>query len=184
MRSTRILAGAVLGLLLAAPPLVTVLPLTMPALAGESGQGASHKKCPYSTQECLNSMNARMKATGWVGIEYDADEATGRMVVQRVLPGSPAEKAGLQEGDILIAMSGIEIKKDNEKALMEIRKTWKPGRAVQYTIQRDGQAKKIEIVLGEWPADLLARYIGEHMLEHAEADAAIAPPPPPPAPSK
>jgi hypothetical protein len=37
------------------------------------------------------------------------------------------------------------------------------------------------MVLGVWPADILARYIGEHMLEHAQwdaEDAAKAPVPP------
>jgi len=174
MHSTRIRRTAALVLWLAAPPLAAF------ALAGETGKEGSYKKCDYSTQECLNAMNAKMKAAGWVGIEYEADEATGRVVVQRVVPGSPAEKAGLQEDDILVAMNGIYIKQENEKSLTEIRKTWKPGKTVQYTIQREGQAKKIDIVLGEWPADLLARYIGQHMLDHAEADATMPPPPPPP----
>lgn len=178
MRSTRILEALALALLFAAPPLAAL------ALAGATGKEGSHKKCAYSTQECLNAMNAKMKAAGWVGIEYEADEATGRVVVQRVVPGSPAEKAGLQEDDILTAMNGIDIKQENEKALMEIRKTWKPGKTVQYTIQRDGQTKTIDIVLGEWPADLLARYIGQHMLDHAEADATMPPPPPLPVPPK
>ena len=182
MRSCSVLKAVALPLLLMAPPTAALLPLAAPVLGGESDKPGAHKKCAYSTQECLNAMNARMKAAGWVGIEYQAEEATGRVVVQRVVPGSPAEKAGLREDDILIAMDGVEIKKENEKRLAEIRKTWKPGKSVQYTIRRDGEAKKIDIVLGNWPADLLARYLGEHMLEHAEEDAAM-PPPPPPAPA-
>ena len=179
MRSTRILMTAALPLLVASLSAAELLGLLSPALAGE---GASHKKCLYNAEDCLTSMKARMKAAGWVGITHQADEKTGQVVVQRVVAGSPAEKAGLQEDDVLVAMDGVPIKKDNEKALAEIRKTWKPGKSVLYTIRRDGVAKPIRIVLGDWPADLLARHLSEHMLEH-EADSAgrgAAPDPPVP----
>ena len=164
MRPVKYLAGAaVVGVLSA-----------ILALAGEPDKktgwsDSEHKKCPYTTQECLNSMAAKMKASGWIGIEYDPDKG---FVVERVIPGSPAEKAGLLPGDQLATLNGVEIKAENEKALMAARKEWKPGQVVHYTIKRNGATKSIDITLGEWPADVLARYIGEHMLQHAEADAA------------
>lgn len=129
------------------------------------------KKCPYTTQECLNSMAVRMKASGWIGIEYDPEK---EMAITRVVPGSPAEKAGLQVGDQLVGFNGMEFKTANEEAIEKARKQWAPGQVVHYTILRAGAKKSIDITLGEWPADLLARYIGEHMLMHAEYDAAEA----------
>jgi len=148
---------------------------------GEAPKAApSAKKCPYSTQDCLNHMAARLKASGWIGIEYDTDESTGVATVKKIFPGSPAEKGGLEAGDVLFALNGVPIRNDNEKELAEARKEWKPGQTVHYTIKRNGQTKAIDIVLAPWPADVLAHYIGEHMLEHAEADAAAAPPAPAP----
>ena len=158
----------------AAPLFLTATLLFAGEPAVQSGD-SGHKKCPYATQDCLNHMASRMKASGWIGVEYDLDAKTDLYTVQRVVPGSPAEKAGIQSGDVLFALNGVEIKKDNDEALMKARKEWKPGQTVTYTIKRGGAAKQIDVVLGEWPADLLARYIGEHMLEHAEADAAAAP---------
>jgi C-terminal processing protease CtpA/Prc len=142
--------------------------------AGESG-----KKCTYSTQECLNHMAEKMKASGWIGIEYDLDKATGTSKILRVIPGSPAEKAGLQVDDVLFALDGVEITEKNYETLAKARKDWKPGRTVTYTIVRGGSKLQVSVVLGEWPADLLARYIGEHMLEHAESDKVAARPAPP-----
>lgn len=147
------------------------------AKPGEAPKAAAPPKCPYSTQDCLNHMAARLKASGWIGIEYDSDEAIG-VTVKKVIPGSPAEKGGLQAGDVLYALNGVPIRKDNDKALSEARKEWKPGQTVHYTVKRNGQTKAVDIVLAPWPADMLARYIGEHMLEHAEADAAAAQAPP------
>jgi C-terminal processing protease CtpA/Prc len=148
------------------------------ALAGEAGKhaapsGSTYKKCSHSTQECLNAMASKMKASGWIGIEYDPEK---EMAITRVVPGSPAEKAGLLAGDQLVALNGVELRPENEEKIMAARKKWAPGQVVRYTIKRGGVERQVEITLGEWPADLLARYIGEHMLQHAEADAAAAPP--------
>ena len=150
------------------------------AFAGEPTKDSASadtpaKKCPYTTQECLNSMAGKMKASGWIGIEYDPEKG---FTVTRVVPGSPAEKAGLLAGDQLVTLNGVAIKPENDAALQKARKPWTPGQVVHYTIRRNGQTKQVDITLAEWPADLLARYIGEHMLQHAEYDAIAAKPSP------
>jgi membrane-associated protease RseP (regulator of RpoE activity) len=130
----------------------------------------AHKKCPYATQECLNYMAQRLKTAGWIGIEYDT-EKSGYPEVQKVVPGSPAEQAGLEVGDALISLNGVEIKEGNDEKLKAARGDWTPGHTIHYMVKRKGKLKPVDITLGTWPADVLARYIGEHMLEHAEADA-------------
>jgi hypothetical protein len=160
-----------------APPSRSASPLPNPAespgssTAGtSSSSGSAHKKCPYSTQECLNTMAQRLKNAGWIGIEYD-QELPGHPKVTRVIPGSPAEKAGLQVGDELVSLNGVDTKDGSEEKMKQARGDWTPGHTAHYVVKRKGELKPIDIVLGTWPADVLARYIGEHMLEHAEADA-------------
>jgi len=65
--------------------------------------------------------------------------------IERVLPGSPAEKAGLLPGDQLIAAEGIEIKevKEIHHALSE--KGW--GKDITFTILRRGVKKEITVTL-------------------------------------
>lgn len=136
-------------------------------------QKPTEKKCSYSTQECLNYMAARLKDSGWIGIEYDPEKGNE---ISRVIPGSPAEKAGLVPGDRLVALNGVDINPENKDALAKARKEWTPGQTVHYTVKHDGASRKVDITLAAWPADVLARYIGEHMLQHAEDDrAALAP---------
>ncbi|HYV19648.1 MAG TPA: PDZ domain-containing protein [Verrucomicrobiae bacterium] len=142
--------------------------------SSDSKSSSSHEKCPYTTQDCLNHMASRLKASGWIGIEYEPAEG-GTITVQKVVPGSPAEKAGLQPGDVLFSINGVEIRNENNQALMKIDR--RPGQTLHYVVKRNGVGKPIDIVLGQWPADLLAKYIGEHMLEHAEADALAQGPP-------
>jgi C-terminal processing protease CtpA/Prc len=128
---------------------------------------AGYHKCTLSTQDCLDNMATKMKTSGWVGIEMEQDESTGALTIQKVVPGSPAEAAGLQPGDQLYALNGVEINDKNNEALAKARKDWTPGQTVNYTIKREGQARQVSLTLAPMPADVLARFVGQHMLEHA-----------------
>lgn len=134
--------------------------------AGES------EKCTYSTQECLNMMAEKMRTAGWVGVELDKDETTGIMTVKRTFEGSPAEAAGIQPGDVLYALNGVVISDANKDALVKARKEWKPGQSVTYTIKRNGSDRDVSLTLAPVPADVMARWVGEHMLQHASIDMA------------
>jgi len=135
------------------------------AMAGE------YKKCPLSTQECLNMMAAKLKNGGWVGIELDRAE-DGTLTILKVVPGSPAEEAGIRPGDVLYALYGIPINTENEDKLKQAKKEWKPGQSVEYTIKRDGMDHQVKLTLAPMPADVLAQWIGQHMLEHASVEVA------------
>jgi C-terminal processing protease CtpA/Prc len=136
----------------------------VPALAGTT-------KCPYPTQVCLNMMAEQMKSGGWLGVEIDTDRDTGYLV-KKVVPDSPAQTAGIQPGDVLYALNGVVISKANKDKLTAARGDWKPGQAVKYTIKRDGADREVSLTLAPVPADVMARWIGEHMLEHAQIDVA------------
>lgn len=145
-----------------------VMLVTVPVLfAGHDG-----KKCTYSTQDCLDHMSAKLKSSGWVGIELEENEKTGAMTIMKVVPGSPAESSGLQAGDVLYALNGVEINEKNDEALMKVKKDWKPGQTVNYTVKRNGQEKQITLTLAPMPAEVLARFIGTHMLDHAGTEVA------------
>lgn len=59
----------------------------------------------------------------WIGL--NAEEGHGRVFVLRVTPGSPAEKAGLLSGDMILSVKGEEV-----KGLADFyRKVWALGNA-------------------------------------------------------
>jgi S1-C subfamily serine protease len=62
--------------------------------------------------------------------------------------GSPAAKAGLREGDILLAMDEQEI--NYSRGLSERLLSTRPGDMISLTIDRAGEKKIIEVVLGEY----------------------------------
>ena len=54
------------------------------------------------------------------------------------------------------------------------RKEWKPGQSVTYTVKREGVDREITLTLAPMPADVMARWIGEHMKEHEAAERTAA----------
>jgi S1-C subfamily serine protease len=138
--------------------------LAVPAAAGEKG-----KRCEMDAQACLTKMAAALKERGWVGIEMDDEQ--GRPTVTRVVPGSPAESAGLRKGDVLVALNGTAFREDNEATLKSAHKAFTPGGKATYTVLRDGRERPVEVTLGKLPQEVLAQWVGAHMLEsHVRAD--------------
>lgn len=130
----------------------------VPAVAGDH-------ECNKPVEECLNGMVDKLKSTGFIGVEIDADKTTGTLTVTEVIADSPAQKAGIQAGDVLFAINGIRFSEENDDAISQVKL---PGKQVTCTIKRNGRDKKIKLTLVPMPADLMAKYIGEHMMYHAE----------------
>ncbi|NPA40717.1 MAG: DegQ family serine endoprotease [Aquificae bacterium] len=94
---------------------------------------------------------------GWLGVVIqeitpDIAEAIGvkeGILIAQVLKGSPADKAGLKVGDIIVELSGrkIESVRDLQFSIMKT----KPGTRVELTVIRDGKKRKIEVEIGELP---------------------------------
>ncbi len=64
-----------------------------------------------------------------------------------VSPGSPAEAAGLQVGDIIVRLGDKDIA--NLREYSDALKTHQPGDTVELVYVRDGEEKSISITLGE-----------------------------------
>ncbi len=116
-------------------------------------------------------MAGELKNTGWLGLEIDHDQDTGVMTVKRVVPGSPAEKAGFAAGDALVAINGIKYADGNMEAIKAAKKSLAPGKQVTYTVKRASGLKDVTATLAEVPQEVLAGWVGGHMLQHAENQA-------------
>ncbi|MGQ9687754.1 MAG: RIP metalloprotease RseP [Desulfobaccales bacterium] len=72
--------------------------------------------------------------------------------VGRVIPGSPAERAGLQTGDVILAVDGTPVKRWEELS-NQIRRY--RGRPLAVTIKRGGQEQKVVVTPEIWESDNL-----------------------------
>jgi serine protease Do len=69
-----------------------------------------------------------------------------------VVAGSPADKAGIREGDIIVTVEGHKI--DGEHPLDAVLSQFAPGQTVTVTILRDGHQQDLTVTLGTRPTTL------------------------------
>ncbi len=153
---------------------MSVVAALMAALVAAPALAGSYERCEHPTQECLDYMATKMKNSGWVGVELEMDEATSGYLLEKVVVGSPAEASGLSQGDIVVAVNGVRNTDGEGEAMWTAHKKVKAGDAVTWTVIRRGQEKDISITLAPMPADMLAKVIGEHMMQHATVEVAEA----------
>lgn len=97
------------------------------------------------------------------GIGVWLDVKKGELIVQAVLEGTPAEEAGLQEGDIVAEIEGDEVGKLNratvDQAVARIKGP--EGTEVDLTIERDGSSKVYTITRREIELPALSKTLDE-----------------------
>jgi putative serine protease PepD len=76
------------------------------------------------------------------------DNAGGALIAE-VVPGGPAEKAGIQRGDVVTKAGTRAIA--NSNALVAAVQAGKAGDQLQLTIQRNGSEQQVTVTLGEAP---------------------------------
>ena len=76
-------------------------------------------------------------------------------LVGGVLENSPAAKAGLQEGDVIIEMDGKKISEARQLRLLIAQSP--PTRQVKFKLLRDGRERTVTATLGELKPDQLAQ---------------------------
>lgn len=69
--------------------------------------------------------------------------------VERVLPGGPADKAGIKADDVIVAVDEALVA--GEASVREWLSDRKPGDRVKLAVLRDGKRQTIEVALGERP---------------------------------
>jgi serine protease Do len=99
---------------------------------------------------------------GWLGIGVLPLEKAGLAhgaLVADVWPGSPAAKAGLAPGDVLLAIDGAPIDArifDEIPLIYQAIAERKPGSLVRFDVQRQGAPRKVEIELAR-----MERFLGK-----------------------
>ena len=143
------------------------------AIIGESYRGVSFAIPSNIAKRVSDEIIATGKMSrGWLGVYFlssmDWDQQLGNdkvvsdtgeiqrtrtgVVIHQVLEGSPAAKAGLQFGDLLVSVGGENVK-SVEEAIFWIGNQ-SPGTSISLTILRDGEQQIIEVTIGDRPETL------------------------------
>ena len=105
------------------------------------------------------SKSVRSSDRGWLGIttqsvDYDLSEGSNLnikygAIIDDVFDDSPAEKAGLKEDDVIIALNGEKI--TDSEDLIDLLIDTNKGDKVELTIIRNNNEKTVTVTLGEKP---------------------------------
>ena len=112
-------------------------------------------------------MKAMYETRGWMGVELDQND-DGSLRVAAVIPGSPAEKAGLKADDDLISVNGATLSKDANEKVMSKEQDWTIGRTLTLGVKRGDDVSTVKVALARIPEALLAKMIETHVREHHE----------------
>jgi serine protease Do len=81
---------------------------------------------------------------------FRLEEPNGALIAA-VEPGSPADKAGLKPGDVVVAFNGQKI--DDPNKLPRLVAATKPGASASLRIWRDGKAEEVKFTAAELTAE-------------------------------
>jgi len=95
---------------------------------------------------------------GSIGVSFSPDEdqnrqlvkgygGAGGVFVQKVEPGGPAEKAGLESGDIIVALDGKPVSRGQD--LMDRVADTSVGESMKITVLRNGKKQDFNVVIGD-----------------------------------
>ncbi|MCK9460372.1 MAG: DegQ family serine endoprotease [Proteobacteria bacterium] len=127
------------------------------------GQGIGFAIPSSLAEELLVSLRSGGKVVrGWLGLVFQPlDEALAKAfgverdkgaLVADVTAGSPAEKAGILVGDVIVEVDGKAL--ESARRLPALVAKLKPGTKAPVTIVRQGKRKKIDVEIGEMPAEI------------------------------
>jgi membrane-associated protease RseP (regulator of RpoE activity) len=96
----------------------------------------------------------------------DSDDFEGAKIAS-VMDDTPAERAGLEKGDVIVGFNGYDI--DSPKALTKMLRGAAPGDNVDIDVMRDGDRQTFSVELGEhagFHGLMMHSEDGQHFLEH------------------
>lgn len=121
----------------------------------QSGQNIGFAIPINVIKESLNNFNQTGQFDRpYLGVEYRMiskdlaimNDILEGAYVQRVISDSPADKAGIQKGDIIISIDGQRINDKNQLSSIISKK--KVGDTVKLSVYRDGKTTDVQVTLG------------------------------------
>jgi len=112
--------------------------------------------------QVADQLKADGKVTrGWLGVviqevnkdlaeSFGLDKPAGALVAQ-VLEGGPADKGGLQVGDVILSLNGKPIIMSAD--LPHLVGGLKPGEKAELNVVRDGSRRKLDVTIGTLPEE-------------------------------
>lgn len=136
----------------------------------EQGQGIGFAIPSTLAKKVIDDLRADRKVSrGWLGVTIqDVDEATAKALglpkasgalIGGVIPGQPAEKGGLEAGDVVLKINATDI--DNSDTLLRTVAEMRPSDTATITVWREGKTRELKVLLAERTLDEEGQPMGQ-----------------------
>jgi len=121
------------------------------------GHGNDHDKEKHDYMRVMR-WHDQEKGSGYLGVQIQRLDGQladyfgakdGGVLVTEVIEGSPAEKAGMKAGDVILSVAGEEV--EDASDLVEEIRGHTPESKVELNVVRKNRKRKMKVTLGEAP---------------------------------
>ena len=92
------------------------------------------------------------RGDNWVGVRVQPDPASGMLVIEEVIPGSPADNVGMLPGDRILCYCGYPVSDAN--TLKQLIADSYVGQEARFVLDRNGQRLVADTRIAARPADV------------------------------
>jgi len=144
------------------PPALILTVMIIVVLVAAPTQ-AGHARCTKDAADCATAMRETYQERGWSGIADKVKNEDSTITIGSVLPDSPADRAGLYAGDVVVSVNGVTLSKMNEARLDTIfMKGFRIGKRLSIGFKRGEEVRTISLTLERIPDPVLASQIEQH----------------------
>ncbi|MDY7092207.1 MAG: PDZ domain-containing protein [Acidobacteriota bacterium] len=161
LRLLPLLMILVLGLLLASAP-GTSSAQTRPYIERPEACSQGVEPCIAALRE-LRSQRGSIAAGIHVAFDRDDPNPVRRAILVGVIPGGPADRAGLRTGEEVVAIDGERLAPNPGRVLERLLPMLEIGDTVAFTMLRDGVEEVVEMKAIEPPEAVIRSNIYNHL---------------------
>ena len=123
--------------------------LVTAGIAVSSQAGSSNDDDQIKQKRTVTIVTPKGERGAYLGVRTskDTESDQGGALVNEVIDDSPADQAGIEEGDVIVSFGGATVREP--KALTEHIHKASPQDKVQVGILRDGKRQTVSVTLGE-----------------------------------
>ncbi len=128
--------------------------------AYEYAAAVGDKYTGYLNTDDFESMQDNLDG-GYRGIGIQVGVKAGKVCIDSVMQGSPAEVAGISDGDFIISVNGVSYTGDDLSKVISVIKSVSQGESVELGIERSGMLMKRKVTVG----DIELEYVKSTLLD-------------------
>ncbi len=104
---------------------------------------------PLALPVALSPASAEAQGRAWLGVELE--KADSGVLAKRVIRGSPADKSGLRDGNVILTVNGTAVASPRE--VIKVIQAAGPGATLVLHVERGSEKADMKVTLIEHPGD-------------------------------